>query len=171
MSTATLDLAMHTKHIAALARIWGTALPALCAVEDLEQVGWEALLRCLPRYEPRRGPFATYAHWRMRGAMQDEQRRCDPRTRYAQTHGVPPCTFVPVDARLPDATPAATPEPFLAAAVAALPARQQAVLRLSYVEGWWLHEIADALGCTESRVSQIRTQALATLRLWLKEPA
>ena len=38
------------------------------------------------------------------------------------------------------------------------------VLTLSYYEGLKLHEIAAVLGVTESRVSQIRTKALARLR-------
>ncbi len=172
MSPAPVDLvATHTHQIAALARIWGAALPLPAAVEDLEQVGWLALLRCRARYDPERGSLATYAHWRIRGAMQDELLRLDPRTLYAQRHGVAPVELLPVQDTLQQSTPAATPDPFLAAAVATLPARWQQVLRLSVVEGWRLHEIGALLGCGESRVSQMRTQALARLRTHLEASA
>ncbi len=98
----SLDLVTtHRRQGAALARIWGNALPALCAVEDLEQVGWEALRRCL--------------------------RRCDPRTRSAPAHGAAPVTRRPLEATLPDPTPGPTPEPVLAAAVARLPPRGHAI--------------------------------------------
>ena len=45
-----------------------------------------------------------------------------------------------------------------------LPERQRTVLALYYFEELTLLEIATVLGRTESRVSQIRKQALATLR-------
>jgi len=52
----------------------------------------------------------------------------------------------------------------LAQALAGLNGQEQTVLTLSYYEGLKLHEIATVLGVTESRVSQIRTKALAKLR-------
>lgn len=42
--------------------------------------------------------------------------------------------------------------------------RQRVVLSLYYFEELKLHEIAEVLGLTESRVSQIRSQAIAALR-------
>lgn len=45
-----------------------------------------------------------------------------------------------------------------------LPERERIVLMLYYHEGLKLREIAEVLGVTESRISQIRTQALRTLR-------
>ena len=52
----------------------------------------------------------------------------------------------------------------LAAALAALNEQQRIVLTLHYYEELKLSEIAAVLGVTESRVSQIRTKALARLR-------
>lgn len=49
-------------------------------------------------------------------------------------------------------------------AIAELPARQRAVLALYYYEGLNLRQIGEALQVTESRISQIRTQALRRLR-------
>ena len=52
----------------------------------------------------------------------------------------------------------------LAHELAELGEQARTVLTLSYYEGLKLHEIAAVLGVTESRVSQIRTKALARLR-------
>ena len=52
----------------------------------------------------------------------------------------------------------------LANALSELGEQDRTVLTLSYYEGLKLHEIATVLGVTESRVSQIRTKALARLR-------
>lgn len=52
----------------------------------------------------------------------------------------------------------------LAAAIATLKEQERVVLTLSYFEELKLWEIAEVLGVTESRVSQVRTRALARLR-------
>jgi len=52
----------------------------------------------------------------------------------------------------------------LAAAIATLPEREQLVLALSYDEELNLKEIGQVLGVSESRVSQIHTQAALRLR-------
>ena len=48
--------------------------------------------------------------------------------------------------------------------ISRLPEREQAVLILYYDDGLTLAEIGDALGVTESRVSQIHTKAVLQLR-------
>jgi RNA polymerase sigma factor FliA len=53
-------------------------------------------------------------------------------------------------------------------AVAALPEKERLVLSLYFDEGLNLKEIGEVLGITESRVSQIRTQAILRLRADLK---
>ncbi len=50
------------------------------------------------------------------------------------------------------------------ASLLAMPERERMVLTLSYYEELTLREIAEVLGVTESRVSQIRTQAVRKLR-------
>ena len=55
-------------------------------------------------------------------------------------------------------------EAYLAAAVAALPDRLRTVIRATFFEDRPLKEVADDLGVTESRISQIRTEALKMLR-------
>ncbi len=55
-------------------------------------------------------------------------------------------------------------EAYLAAAVAALPERLRTVIQATFFEDRPLREVADELEVTESRISQIRTEALGMLR-------
>jgi RNA polymerase sigma factor FliA len=55
-------------------------------------------------------------------------------------------------------------ETYLAAAVESLPDRLRVVIRATFFEDRSLKEVADELGVTESRISQIRTEALKMLR-------
>ena len=48
--------------------------------------------------------------------------------------------------------------------ISKLPEREQAVLILYYDDGLTLSEIGEALGVTESRISQIHTKAVLQLR-------
>ena len=59
----------------------------------------------------------------------------------------------------------------LASSIKELTEKEQLVLSLCYQEDMSLKEIADILSLTESRVSQIRTKAVATLRSVLREEA
>jgi RNA polymerase sigma factor FliA len=52
----------------------------------------------------------------------------------------------------------------LAAAIGRLPERERQVIALYYVEELTMKEIGEVLGVTESRVSQLRTQAIIRLR-------
>ncbi|MFP5332635.1 MAG: sigma-70 family RNA polymerase sigma factor [Acidimicrobiia bacterium] len=77
--------------------------------------------------------------------------------------------------RLEDQGAESTPEAFLeqrelrgtlASAVRNLPGVQAEVISRYYVDGHLLQAIADDLGLTEARVSQIRSEALASLRAY-----
>jgi RNA polymerase sigma factor for flagellar operon FliA len=57
----------------------------------------------------------------------------------------------------------------VAAAVDRLPTRQRQVLQMYYDEGLTLRQIADAFGVTESRISQIHSEAIARLRTLVAE--
>jgi RNA polymerase sigma factor for flagellar operon FliA len=59
----------------------------------------------------------------------------------------------------------------LAAAIARLPERERQVLSLYYEEEMTLAEVGVALGVSESRISQLRTQAIARLRASLRDYA
>ena len=52
----------------------------------------------------------------------------------------------------------------LAAAIDALPKREQIVIALYYYENLTLREIGEVLGVTESRVSQLHTKAILRLK-------
>jgi RNA polymerase sigma factor FliA len=56
---------------------------------------------------------------------------------------------------------------FITTAVERLPQRERQVVSLYYVEELTMKEIGATLGVTESRVSQIHTQAVLRLRAWL----
>jgi RNA polymerase sigma factor for flagellar operon FliA len=58
---------------------------------------------------------------------------------------------------------------FLAEAIAALPERERHILALYYQEELTLAEIGEVIGVGESRVSQLRTQAIRRLRAALAE--
>jgi RNA polymerase sigma factor for flagellar operon FliA len=71
------------------------------------------------------------------------------------------------DESLPEPTEAITREEDVDAvrdAIAELPSRERTVLALYYYEELNLRQIAEVLHLTESRISQIRTQALKRLR-------
>lgn len=57
----------------------------------------------------------------------------------------------------------------LASAIAELPERERHILSLYYHEELTLAEIGEVIGVGESRVSQLRTQAIARLRARLRE--
>jgi RNA polymerase sigma factor for flagellar operon FliA len=57
----------------------------------------------------------------------------------------------------------------LAEAIGSLPDREQLVLSLYYDEELNLKEIGEVLGVSESRVSQIHSQALIRVRARLRE--
>jgi RNA polymerase sigma factor for flagellar operon FliA len=52
--------------------------------------------------------------------------------------------------------------------VAKLPARQQQVIRLHYFNGLQFVDIAEAMGITKGRVSQLHKEGLEQLRRMLK---
>ena len=57
----------------------------------------------------------------------------------------------------------------LARALLELPERERQILALSYQEELTLAEIGQVIGVGESRVSQLRTQAIARLRSLMEE--
>ena len=59
----------------------------------------------------------------------------------------------------------------LADAINRLPERERLVVTLYYYEGLTLAEIGDVLGVTESRVCQIHTKSVMSLRNRMTEPS
>jgi RNA polymerase sigma factor for flagellar operon FliA len=60
---------------------------------------------------------------------------------------------------------------FLSDAINRLPERERLVITLYYYEGLTLAEIGDVLGVTESRICQIHTKSVMSLRNRMAEPA
>lgn len=58
----------------------------------------------------------------------------------------------------------------LAEAIEALPSRERLVVSLYYNEGLTMKEVSQVMGVSESRVSQLHTQAILRLRAWLRRP-
>ncbi|WP_017429023.1 RNA polymerase sigma factor FliA [Vreelandella jeotgali] len=59
----------------------------------------------------------------------------------------------------------------LTQAIEALPEREKLLMALYYQEELNLKEVGAVLGVTESRVSQLHSQAVSRLRAWLNDPA
>jgi RNA polymerase sigma factor for flagellar operon FliA len=204
-------------------------LPAHVSQEDLNSAGLVGLLQAVRSYDPSAGAaFATYARFRVRGAIFDEMRRMDwvPRLIHDKSRKVQntiatleqqlgrtptegetaralglsaaeyekwmeeirPVTFVCLDSTGQTQEEGGTLHEQIVddsqedpADVASrnemrdliferlqqLPDMQKKVLSLYYVEGLRLREIAEAFGLTESRISQIHSQAILSLRAYM----
>lgn len=109
--------------------------------------------------------------WRWQGDLEGAHHvSLDRRARHDdEEEGYSPGDLIPSDGR-DDVEQKMTNEQevgLLRDAIAGLKPQERTVLSLYYYEELKLHEIADVLGLTESRVSQIRTKALARLRTQL----
>jgi len=157
------DLLLWHRRAVTMARNMGA--PA-AEWEDMAQEGMLGLLRAQRRFDPSRGAqFCTFAYPHVRGAILDAARRDCSR-----------CEVGSIDATLPedetltfaDVIPAAPLDPDAAldcsAALATLPGRERFALVALVVRGWRGREVAAVLGCSASRVSQIKTKALARMR-------
>jgi RNA polymerase sigma factor for flagellar operon FliA len=79
-ATTHLDqhLREHAPLVRRLANHMSARLPASVEVDDLIQVGMLGLVEAIERFDPAQpASFKTFASQRIRGAMQDELRRCD----------------------------------------------------------------------------------------------
>ena len=193
-------------------------VPSYVSVEDLVGYGWVGLIEAFgraPEGIPMR-EFKAYASHRVRGAMLDYLRACDPTARdlrrkaraierasaeitasgaeatddavaaklgYAvkqyrdlvltlERTGVTHREVVDVD-RMEIESPLAAPDELahnaamgdvVTRAIEGLPGRLQQVLALYYTEECALREIGEILGVSESRASQLHSDAMARLR-------
>lgn len=156
-------------------RAFSNWLPASLEKADLVQSGMIALMDAIVRYNPNLNPntrFEAFAWHRIRGAMIDEIRRHVPGPRRAQKRGEAPQMVDVADVAFELSCTNPGPEQIaieqdqmtrLAAAIEQLPERERQILALYYDEDLNLKEIGQALGLTESRISQLRSQALKCL--------
>ena len=136
--------------------------------DELVSAGTIGLMQAAERFDPEMGlAFSTLALPRIRGAILDDMRtrRFFPRNR----RDLRAVDLDAIDARrVTHPTSSVEHESEIAlvsrAILSDLNQQQRLVLACYYFEEMRMWEIADLLGVTESRVSQIRTAALARLR-------
>ena len=155
-------------------------LPVSVSDEELFAAGMYGLMHAARSYDQDRGAgFKTYAYHRIRGAILDELRRLDflPRSlrdrARAAGEDAPAVVAIPTDedgheslASVPVGytSEARDLHEVLQQAIEALPERMRQVMVLYYQEGFKMREIGEHLSLTESRVSQIHSNAVARLR-------
>ncbi len=162
-------------------------LPVSVSDDELYSAGMVGLMTASRSYDPSRGAeFKTYAYHRIRGAILDELRRLDflPRSQRekARREGHEPPAFVGIptdedgqESLAADPVEAALENQELMASlreqILQLPEKMRVVMTLYYSEGLRMREIGERLHLTESRVSQIHSNAIARLRRVLRPTA
>ena len=132
---------------------------------DLLSAGFAGLVEAAHRYQPGRGAaFATFACYRIAGAMRDELR-----ARRAREF----CDLRDLDEADEPADPAPSADAALAArdvlaslsrALESLPDRERVLIERCYLDGVALSTVAAELGVSSSRASRLRARAVAALR-------
>ena len=163
-------------------------LPPSVQRDDLVAAGTYGLVDSLRRHKGDRGPqFEWYARIRIRGAIVDELRAQDWLTRRARGHAnsdvvgtQAKASFIGID-DLPggEGSLTSTGEPVpnvldvleqrsesehLTKVVGELPERERYVIVAHYFEGVQFKTIAQVLGVSEPRISQLHTRAVDLLR-------
>jgi RNA polymerase sigma factor for flagellar operon FliA len=153
--------------------------------KDFFQFGIEGLSEAIDRFDPDYGTkFETYAIQRIRGKIIDELRKLQikPRNNYDE-YGNLRYTNVSLDMThdgedgysLHDVISSSEPRPeevvtkneqkdLLIAAIKELPERDRLIISLYYYENLNYKEIAEILNITVSRVSQIHTKVMQSLK-------
>src|SRR6266496_140476 len=160
-------------------------LPRHVRKDDLESAAMLGLAQAARSFDPDRGiAFERHASNRIRGALLDELRGADWASRSVRSKArrmqrtadelavelgheptrVQLAAQLGVDTQALERLEENVHRAYLVDAVLALPERLRQVVRGYFFEERPMHEIADELGVTESRVSQLRTEALALIR-------
>ena len=154
-------------------------------VDELAAVGSVALWQCYQRFDAERMPedaFWAYSNKRVQGAMLDTLRRQGHGGRAGQRMvkeddlGDTPWALIRSVSltALGDLPAPSDPEQDLLykckcelarKLVCKLPERHQCILRMSVIEGASLEEMGKRLGVSPDRISQIKADAIALLRL------
>lgn len=168
---AVTECAALVIHVAArLARRTGLE------IDDLKQEGFAEVLRCLPKWDPERAPFRSFAVMRVDSRLREhariERRRGLTARGAARGRGRLPLDVIGYVPEVPDVGREAEQETALASAqeratleerIAALPARDREIIRAHLAEDR-TEEIAARLGVSHSRVVQL----LAEIETWLR---
>ncbi len=155
-------------------------LPKAVSEEELHAAGMMGLWKAARSYDPSKGAeFKTYAYHRIRGAVLDELRTLDflPRSirQKARQAGVaaPAILGLPTNEDGSETLAGGDQEQSVENAdlhqallreMEELPEKMRAVMHLYYQEGMKMRAIGERLSLTESRVSQIHSNAVARLR-------
>jgi RNA polymerase sigma factor FliA len=167
----------HLHLVRAIARRVRRELDGHVEIEDLEGHGMEGLVQAAARFDRRRGAsFATFAAYRIRGAMYDAVRALGrySRREVAEHRAAAALTAQPLpsdpDAVAGDAPPA---DEIAAArerrrqlhdAVARLPGQESQVIRKVYFEDKMLTDAGAELGLSKSWSSRLHARAVDRLR-------
>ncbi|MCP4093264.1 MAG: sigma-70 family RNA polymerase sigma factor [Planctomycetes bacterium] len=155
-------------------------LPVSVSEDELFAAGMYGLMRAARSYDASRGAgFKTYAYHRIRGSILDDLRRLDflPRSMRdkARANGTEPPSMVaiPTDEdgheslaaqAISQKAEAEDIHQLLHRAIDDLPDKMRIVMSLYYREGIKMRDIGERLALTESRVSQIHSNAVTRLR-------
>ncbi|MFO0949857.1 MAG: sigma-70 family RNA polymerase sigma factor [Isosphaeraceae bacterium] len=156
----------------ALAKPLKTAWPV--EGEEFESAAMLALVEAAQSYEPERNvKFATFARYRIWGALRDVQRRLVTAGWRGDAEHAPSITSLTYDAeengRVLGAEPDAPvgsdieSDDFLEAWLRKLPSKHAAACRCIYLEGKNQVETAEALGCSKSRLSYLHKESMEIL--------
>lgn len=179
MTDLLTAIRQHRSVAMTIARAWRTKLPANVLLEDLEQAAMIGLFEWKSSHPDETTPgWIQGLRMRINGSIRDELRRQDwlPRPlRRAQRDKDQPLRIV----GCADANPlwedhwagrSASPEHVVACrqevefAMRAPSARDAEIIRLMFFRGLQQSEVGDRLGCSEPRVSQCYSRALAKMR-------
>jgi RNA polymerase sigma factor for flagellar operon FliA len=158
-------------------------LPFSVSEEELYAAGMFGLMRAARSYDETQGAqFKTYAYHRVRGAILDDLRRMDflPRSMRdkakATGEDAPAIVALPTDedghiglgaAEANDSVEQDEMMVNMHAAIDKLPEKMKLVMSMYYRDNMKMCEIGARLNITESRVSQIHTNAVSRLRRML----
>lgn len=152
---------------------------------DYLQYGIEGLSEAIDRFDPEYGTkFETYAIKRIRGKIIDELRKLQKKPRVFNSandeiiytniplshtsddeEGYSLEEIIPNDSILPDESlEKQEMKEFLIAAINRLPERDRQIISLYYYENLGYKEIAQVLNITVSRVSQVHTRIIESLK-------
>jgi RNA polymerase sigma factor for flagellar operon FliA len=181
------DIAEYLPLVERMATRMARKLPPSVLREDLVAAGAIGLMDASRRFDGERGAqFEWYARVRIRGAMVDELRTLDWLTRNERSKAraqaatgegealsVVGLEDLPEQQRSPATRdsmgPAGLTEKRMARealsdAIAQLPEREGSIVSMHYVEGRAFKEIAQILGVSEPRISQLHARAVKLLQ-------
>lgn len=156
----------HLPLVRTLARRVGREVGWCVALDDLVGPGHEGLFAAARRFDRTRGAsFATFAGYRVRGAMLDAVRALPPRMLGDELLAALPAR----EGTAEDAALAGEARARVQRAVATLPAPERHVVTRVYFEGAALAEAGSEVGVSKSWASRLHARALRRLRRTLQQ--